>query len=163
MLLFLLHSVVVTHRGTYQEHEDSFSVGPVVLLNFVLAAVLHADMDDNPLFDTLWMTGLFTGVVAVLPQLSLILRTGGRAEALTSHYIAAMALSRFFSGWFMWEAREDITSKHWVDGFQHGIVAILIAHALHLVLLCDFLYYYVMSMTKKGFSGAVQINLPQYI
>ena len=69
MLLFLLHCVVVTHRGTYQEQDDSFSIGPVVLVNFVLAAVLHADMDDNPLFDTLWMTGRFTGVVAVLPQL----------------------------------------------------------------------------------------------
>ena len=80
-------------------------------------------MNDNPLFDTLWMTGLFTGVVAVMPQLWLIIKTGGRAEAMTSHYVAAMALSRILSGIFMWEAREDITSKPWIEGFQHGIVA----------------------------------------
>jgi len=109
------------------------------------------------------MAGLFTGVVAVLPQLSLIMRSGGRAEAMTSHYIAAMAMSRVLSGIFMWEAREDITCKPWVEGIQHGIIAILIAHGLHLLLLCDFLYYYIGSMTQKGFRGTVQINLPQYV
>jgi hypothetical protein len=163
MLLFLLHRVLVTHRCTYQEDEDSFAVGPVILACFALAAIFHADMDENPLFDTLWMTGLFTGVVAVMPQLWLIMKTGGRAEAMTSHYIAAMALSRILSGIFMWEAREDITCQPWVKGFQHGIVAILIAHALHLLLLGDFLYYYVRSMTQKGFHGAVQFELPTCI
>jgi ER lumen protein retaining receptor len=163
MLLFLLRCVMVTHRNTYQEDADSFSVGPVVLANFALAAIFHADMDDNPLFDTLWMTGLFTGVVAVLPQLWLIMKTGGRAEALTSHYIAAMALSRILSGWFMWEAREDITSMPWVEGVQHGIIVILIAHFLHLVLLCDFMYFYVVTLAQKGFRGSVQIDLPQYV
>merc|ERR1719352_1421906 len=122
MILFLLHRMLVTSPPTYEAAEDSFSVGPMVLACFALAAILHADMDDNPLFDTLWMTGLFVGVVAVLPQLSLIVRTGGRAEAMQCHYIAAMALSKLLSGIFMWEAREDITCKPWIGNFQHGIV-----------------------------------------
>jgi hypothetical protein len=163
MLLFLLHRVLVTHRCSYDEDQDSFSMGPTILVCFVFAAIFHADMDDNPLFDTLWMTGLFTGVVAVLPQLSLIMKTGGRAEAMTCHYIAAMALSKILSGIFMWEAREDITSKPWFGSFQHGIVVILFAHAVHLLLLGDFMYYYLKTMTQKGFHGSVQFDLPTCI
>jgi len=164
MLLFLLHRVLVTNRASYQEDDDdSSSMGPTILVCFALAAVFHADMDENPLFDTLWMTGLFTGVVAVLPQLWLITRTGGRADAMTCHYIAAMALSKILSGIFMWEAQEDITCKPWIGGFQHGIVAILMAHAVHLLLLCDFMYYYVKTMTHKGFQSSLQFDLPSYI
>jgi len=59
-----------------------------------LAALLHADEDRRVIFDTLWMAGLFVSVVAVLPQLWLITKSGGRVEALTSHYVAALALSR---------------------------------------------------------------------
>jgi hypothetical protein len=161
MLLFLLHRVLVTNRASYQEDDDdSSSMGPTILVCFALAAVLHSDMDENPLFDTLWMTGLFAGVLAVLPQLWLITRTGGRADAMTCHYIAAMALSKVLSGIFMWEAREDITCKPWIEGFQHGIVAILMAHAVHLSLVCDFMFYYVKTMTQKGFQSSLQFDLP---
>ena len=33
-----------------------------------ISAVLHGNMDAHALFDTFWMAGLFTEVVAVLPQ-----------------------------------------------------------------------------------------------
>merc|ERR1719183_2047753 len=104
MIMFLLQRILVASPQAYQAVEDSFSVGPMMLACFALAAIFHADMDENPLFDTLWMTGLFTGVVAVLPQLWLIMRSGGRAEAMTCHYIAAMAMSRVLSGIFMCNA-----------------------------------------------------------
>jgi hypothetical protein len=160
MILFLLHRILVGSRVTYQAADDSFSIGPMLLACFVLAAVFHADMDDNPLFDTLWMSGLFAGVVAVLPQLSLIMRSGGRAEAMTCHYIAAMALSRVLSGIFMWEAREDISCKPWKEGVQHGIIVILIAHAVHLLLLADFGYCYLRSLTQKGINQPVELEMP---
>merc|ERR1719517_393212 len=110
----------------------------MILGCFILAALFHADMNARPLFDALWMAGLFVSVVAVLPQLWLISKTGGHVEALTSHYIAAMAISRILSGTFMWHARFDITCDQWVEGFNHAIWAILGAHVLHLVFLADF-------------------------
>lgn len=159
MILFLLRRILGT--SAYQAAEDSFSVGPMVLACFSLAAIFHADMDDNPLFDTLWMTGLFAGVLAVLPQLWLIMRSGGQAEAMTCHYIAAMAISRVLSGIFMWEAREDITCKPWVVGVQHGIIVILMAHAIHLLLLGDFAYMYVRSLTQSlQCLQPIQLNQP---
>ena len=45
---------------------------------------------------------------------------GGRCKALTSHYIAVMAVSRMLSGTFMWHARFDITCEPWVGSYDHA-------------------------------------------
>jgi hypothetical protein len=150
MVCWLLYKVLVANRGTYQSDEDSLPAAPLVIVCLVLAAVFHGDMNLVPLFDTFWMAGLFTGVFAVLPQLRLILKTGGRAEALTSHYMAALALSRVLSGIFMWYARFDITCVEWISGFNHTVFAILGAHLVHLLLLSDFAYFYIKAEACEG-------------
>lgn len=159
LVLWLLRRVLVGQRVTYQETEDSLPIGPLMAGSFLLAAVLHSDLDDRPLFDTLWMAGLFMGILAVLPQLWLITRAGGsRVEALTSHYIAAMAVSRLLSGSFMWHAREDIGCEPWIEGFNHAIYAILGAHVLHLLVLGDFAYYYLKAVASGGLACSVDIE-----
>lgn len=156
---WLLKLLLLEKRGTYQQDEDTFPIAPMALGAFVLAAVFHADMNARPLFDTLWMTGLFVSVVAVLPQLWLIARSGGRVEALTSHYIAAMAVSRALSGTFMWHARFDITCAPWIDGVNHAIWIILAAHVAHMLMLGDFAYYYVRAVMKNGFTARLEFNV----
>merc|ERR550539_245488 len=136
----ILYRVLTDERRACNAGADTFPVGPMILGSFILATLLHADMNSRPLFDALWMAGLFIGILAVLPQLWLVSRADGRIEALTSHYIAAMALSRLMSGTFMWHARFDITCHQWVEGFEHAVWAILAAHLLHLLLLTDFAY-----------------------
>lgn len=155
---WLLHRVYVDKRSTYQETEDNCAVLPMVLAAFFLAAVLHADMNARPLFDTLWMAGLFISVVAVLPQLWLISKNKGKVEALTSHYIAAMALSRMMSGIFMWYARHDITCEMYVDGINHAIWAILSAHFIHMLLLGDFAYYYIRAIISGKISCGIALG-----
>lgn len=160
---FLLYRVLVVHRGTYQASEDSCMIRPLVLVSLVLAGILHGDMDANPLFDTFWMTGLFLGVLAVLPHFWLIAQSGGQTDAMTSHYIATMAVSRVLSGMFMWEARFDITCKPWIPGFQHAIYTILGAHVVHLLLLADFAYHYATGLARKGFREPMQMEVTQWI
>lgn len=150
LVLWLLRHVLVVQNRTYEATDDSFPITPMILGSFVASALFHADMNARPLFDALWMAGLFMGILAVLPQLWLVSRADGRIEALTSHYIAAMALSRLLSGAFMWHARFDITCAYWVDGFEHAVWAILGAHLLHLLLLTDFAFYYVKGVAKQG-------------
>jgi hypothetical protein len=156
--LWLLHQVLVVRKSTYQESEDSFPIVQVCSISFILAVLLHADMNDRPIFDTIWMTGLFISVFAVLPQLWLCQKAGGRVEAFTSHYIAAMAVARVLSGLFMWQAREDITSMEWVEGWNQGLYAILGAYFLHMVLLLDFGYYYVKALLKGDIVGRLQLG-----
>merc|ERR1719231_864335 len=69
LVIYLLHRVFVTHSFGYQEDADSFPVLPLVAGCFLLAALLHADMNARRLFDTLWMNGLFLSLVSILPQL----------------------------------------------------------------------------------------------
>jgi|Transcript_5580 hypothetical protein len=157
ILVWLLHEAFVVKKGTYQEAEDSLPISSMVLGCLALAGVMHGNMNNRPLFDSLWMAGLFLSTVAVLPQLWLITRTGGRVEPLTSHYIAAMAVSRAMSGIFMWHARHDITCTPWMFDFNHAIWAILGAHFLHMVLLGDFAYYYIKAVITKGFGCRLEI------
>jgi len=158
MVLWLLHQVVVVHRGSYQADADSLPVGHMLLGAFLLAALLHADMNSRPVFDTLWMAGLFVGVVSVLPQLWLVSRTGGVVQACTSHWIAMMALSRVMSGVFMWHARFDVTCSPWVEGFSHAIWAILAAHLVHLALLGDFAYCYLKAVATGGLACSLDLR-----
>lgn len=155
LALWLLRHVLVEKRQTYNADDDSLPISGMLLGCLVSAMAFHADLDDRPIFDTMWMAGLLIGTVAVMPQLWLISQNGGRAEALTSHYVATMAVSRVLSGLFMWHAREDLTCKPWaaLGGINHAPFAILGAHAFHLLLLGDFGYYYIKAVAKQGFSS----------
>jgi ER lumen protein retaining receptor len=157
VVLWLLYLVLVTHRSTYQAEVDAFRASKAVMGCFVLAMLLHADEDRRPIYDTFWMTGLFTGVLAVLPQLWLS-STGGHMEALTSHYIAALALSRVLSGMFMWAARNSINCRPWVGGINHAVVAIFGAHVLHLLLLGDFAFIYMRSALGQGLGASLDLG-----
>jgi len=159
MILFLLHRVLVVHRSSYEAAEDSFGVGPLIFGCFGLAAMFHGNAADNPVYDTCWMAGLFCGVAAVLPKLWLIQQTGGWAEALTCHYIAAMGVSRAMSGLFMWEARADVTCFKWHDSFDHCIIFILGAHLVHVLLLADFLWCYLSAALRGGCSCTKPVEL----
>jgi len=164
LVCWLLYQVLVVRRSSYQQAEDTMPSIPMVLASFLLAVPLHADMNSRPLFDVFWMAGLFVSAVAVLPQLWLITKTKGRCEALTSHYIAVMAVSRILSGTFMWHARFDITCAPWVDGVNHAVWAILAACALHLVFLADFAYYYTRAVVAKGITGCdIEMNCDNFV
>merc|ERR1719191_627855 len=150
LVCWLLYHVVVESQRSYQMEKDDLPVLPLIITSIVLAALLHADMNSRPLFDAAWMAGLNIGGVAVLPQLWIVAKNGGKVDTLTSHFIMAMAVSRLLSGMFMWHARLDITCDMWFGEINHAIWAILAAHALNLILLGDFGYYYFKAVLSQG-------------
>jgi hypothetical protein len=158
MEAWTLYQVLIVRYDSYQAESDTFPIFPVVFGAFVLASLLHADMNLRPIFDTLWMTGLFLGAVAVLPQLWLINKTGGHVEALTSHHIATMALGTGLSGVFMYAAREDITCQPWFLDVNHAVIAILTSHLLHLLFLGDFAYFYLKAVATQGLACSLEID-----
>lgn len=158
MLCFLIYQVLIVKRNTYEEEKDSLPVMPMTVACLMVAAILHGNMNSRPIFDTLWMSGLFISTVSVLPQLWVITRGGGKVEALTSHFIAATAASRALSGIFMWHARSDITCKPWITGFNHSIWAILGAHLVHMILLSDFAYMYIKAVIERGLDCTLDLK-----
>jgi len=157
VVAWLLHQVLVVRKHTYQAEEDSLPILPMAIGALVVAGLLHGNMNGRPIFDSLWMASVFVSAVAALPQLWLITRTGGCIEALTSHHIAAMAVSTALSGMFMWHARADITCTPWLGGFNHAIWAILGAHLLHMILLGDFAYHYIRAVAARGLNCRIEI------
>lgn len=163
MVLWLLHQVKTVQRKTYGVDEDLLSGAPFALVSLVLAFLLHADLNDRPLFDALWMCGLFISSVAVLPQLWMMTHTGDKIPAATSHFVAVMAFSRFLSGLYMWEAHPEISCEPWIGTFNHAGYAILAAHALHMLLLSDFAYFYLRNLTKSGLRSPLQLPDTLYV
>jgi len=159
LVVFLLHTVLSRHHCSYQQSEDDMCIAPLLIVCLVLGAILHGDMDDSPLFDTLWLAGLFLSVVAVLPQYWMITKSHGQVHVLTAHAIAAMATGRILSGMFMWYVRKYITCIPWVGEFEHTIYAILLAHLIHVILLSDFAVFYlqkvVLTNESSGTGGII--------
>jgi len=158
LVLWLLYQVLAVHKNTYQVAEDTFPTVHVAIGAVALAVIFHPDMDDFPLFDIAWMSSLNIGAIAVLPQLWLSARAGGRMEAFTSHYIAATAISQFLSGMFHWHAWNHITCVEWIKGVNHGVWAIAFAHVLHMILLGDFTYYYIRSWMEGGIYSSTRLG-----
>lgn len=155
---FILHQVLVEKRNTYQRDEDTFPVFVIVIAAVIFAALFHANMNSRPIFDTLWMTGLNICATTALPQLWLIMRTGGQVGPLMAHNIAALAFGRVLSGAFLWLAQEDITCDWWVEGWNHAVYAIFGAHLLHLLILGDFAYVYVKTVAKQGLQCTLELE-----
>merc|ERR1719399_100349 len=151
MLLWLLNHVLSVRRATHDAaEEDNLQIFPFLLGSVILAALLHGDLNDSPLFDTIWMASLNISVVAVLPQLWMMTRSRTSTPALTCHFIAVMAISRLLSGTWVWYAKDEITCSPWIGKFQHAYYAIMAAHAIHLLFLCDFAVFYVKNLAKGG-------------
>jgi hypothetical protein len=158
LALWLLREVLSTKRFTYDDLNDVFPVCGVSLGCFVVGMLMHANNHDHAFCDAAWMAGLLMSVVAVIPQYKLIIKSGGTVEALISHSMAAMGLARLFSGVFLWRARKHINCEFWIQDFNHAIVVILGAHLLHLVILADFAYYYIKSVSTHGLRSRLVLS-----
>merc|ERR1719263_1611784 len=79
------------------------SVWKCCLGAIVLAAFFHPTLNNNTMFDILWTVHLYIDAVAMVPQLWMITKAGGKVRGLTAHYIAATFLSNLLSAifWFM--------------------------------------------------------------
>merc|ERR1719240_2618222 len=97
ILLNTIYCIFKSHRSTYQEEHDYINVEYIGLSCFVLAVLVHPDLNNRPVFDTLWTTALYIDVVAMAPQLVLISKIRGEVEALTAHFVSATAISRLVS------------------------------------------------------------------
>jgi len=147
IVLQLLRRVYRTNADTYHESQDSLPVAPFVPFALIFAMLTYGDMDDCALADYAWMVGCTLDTVAMLPQLFLLSRVGGKVEGLASHYVACIFVSRActFSYWFY--GYPEVAP---LDGsFNACGYAIILLHLSQLIMSGDFMYYYVKS-AKEG-------------
>jgi len=147
IVLQLLRRVYRTNNETYHQAADTMSVAWAIPAALVFAYLTYGDMDEDPLYDYAWMVGCTLDTVAMLPQLFLLTRIGGKVEGLASHYVACIFVSRActFSFWFF--GYPDVAPLD--GGFNHCGYAILLLHLTQLFISGDFMYYYLASV-KSG-------------
>merc|ERR550514_1408881 len=135
-----------SHRHTYQKDHDTMDIKPLLFGCAVLAVVVHPDLNEFPLFDILWATSLYIDVVAMAPQLWMMSKSGG-AEAVTSHYVAAIAASRAVNLIFWYYGYEELAPED--GGANIAGYAIIVAHVLQIALMGDFMVLYIKAGCNK--------------
>jgi hypothetical protein len=156
ILLNIIYCIFKSHQSTYQNEHDNIRVEYIALTCFVLAVLVHPDLNNRPVFDTLWTTALYIDVVAMAPQLVMISKIR-EVEALTSHFVSATAISRLISLIFWYHGFAELAP---LDGsFNLAGWAIIAAHVLQVLLLGDFLMYYIRACLS---TGSARFELPTY-
>jgi ER lumen protein retaining receptor len=148
MALQIIRCIFKSHRRTYQEESDTFNARTAVIVCVVLAVLVHPDLNARPVFDTLWTTGLYIDVIAMIPQLWMMSKTRGGIEALNCHFVGATAVSRCVNLIFWFHGFVELAP---LDGsFNLAGWVIIMAHVIQSLLLCDFLFVYVKACMTNG-------------
>merc|ERR1719394_1472621 len=156
-LLWLLYRIhgVERYVRKYTQHQT----GPSICMCILLAVIFHGNMSSQPLCDTLWMVSVFLAVAAEFPQLCLITTHGSRARILTGHYFACMVVSCLLKCAVQWVEYDDLKFVPYIDGFNQASCATMSAHAVHVILLADFIYYYIRAIwTRIGIGGTLDFD-----
>jgi len=144
----LMRSTFVTHRATYQEQHDSFplSVQQVVMGCFILAVVIHPNLDRWTFFDIMWTTGCYLETLSMLPQLWMLSKIG-EVEALASHFVVLSVLARVCSLIFWYRGFAELRPAH--GGFNFPGWGVMGAHVGQLLLSCDFVFLYLKNFNRS--------------
>jgi len=154
MVLEVTWSVFKTHRDTYQTDLDILHVKFLVPSCFVLACLVHPMLTlETPTYAYFWSCCLYLDVLALMPQVVMMGRSGGKVEASSCNFVAVTALSRMVDliAWCS-EERNDL-----VDPFSRALI--IFFHILHLLLVADFMYYYIKARCSgKAFSEDIDME-----
>lgn len=137
-----LWSVFVTFRSSYQEELDVLKVKYLIPGCVCLGLVLHPHFRQGLKYSLSWSMSFYIDVLALLPQVVMMQRGGGKVEAPIAHFVAATTLSRLNDLGF-WYFRWNIGPQGWWHGINTSGMIIVGFHIVSLLLVADFMYYYV--------------------
>jgi len=147
LVLLILQRLYTTDRGTYDAEADTCQIWPFLAGALVVAAITRGDLNDSLFFDMAWMMSVAVDTVAMVPQLWLLSKLGGTVDALTSHFVALLFLSRAltFAFWFYgYPELAPLDNSFNACGYAHVCL-----HFAQLLLCADFMYYYLKSTIKQ--------------
>jgi len=137
-----LWSVFKTYRSSYQEELDILKVKYLIPGCVLLGLVLHPHFRQGWKYSLSWSMSFYIDVLALLPQVVMMQRGNGKVEAPIAHYVAAMAFSRM-SDLIFWYFRWNLGPQGWWHGINISGIIIVGFHVVSLLLVADFMYYYI--------------------
>jgi len=153
LVLQLVYCVRVKHADTYQSDFDSLPIYRALPGCMALGIAFHGPLNHAPFFDSVWTIAMNIDMIAMLPQLSMLVLKGGEVEALTSNYIAAVFVSRCCAASFWCWGYEEMAPKDGSTNFA-GYWC-LVAHGMSVLLSADFMYHYWEAKSRACGSKAV--------
>lgn len=142
MVVDVVRSVFLTYRKSYQEDLDVCHVKFLAPACMALATVLHPLFTQGHAYSSCWTTYLYLDCLALIPQVVMMARSGGKVEAPVSHFVAATAMSRVVDLSF-WYYDFDLGAQGYIRGFNYSGWLIVLWHVINLVIVADFMYYYI--------------------
>lgn len=136
----------VQFPNTYAVETDTLNhmylIGPTA----AIALILHPHLNNFLPSDIAWAFALYLESVTVLPQLFMFMKEG-KAQAHTSHFLAAQALSRLMSFIFWASSFSELSNPdHYIKKFVgNWVVGIQL---LQLLVMGDFIYHYIRCIQK---------------
>merc|ERR1719222_1532554 len=88
-------------------------------------------------------------VFALLPQVVMMARGGGKVEAPIAHFVAATTLSRLADLWF-WYFAWDVGPQGYMFGVNFSGILIVFLQIVGIALIADFMYYYMRARIAGG-------------
>jgi len=148
LVAYLMRCTFVTHRNAHQEQHDSFplNIQNLVMGCFILAVVIHPNLDRWTFFDIMWTTGCYLETISMLPQLWMLSKIG-EVDALASHFVVLSVLARVCSLIFWYRGFAELRPAH--GGFNFPGWGVMGAHVAQLLLSCDFVFLYLKNFGKS--------------
>ena len=120
---------------------------------FVLSCLIHPSLNSDLLSDVSWTFSMYLESFAIVPQLYLFQKfasSGGTKNAiplLKAHILTSLSVARLQDLVFWLYSYKELTSA--AGSRAPGIVA-LVSQLVHLAIMADFLYYYVVAISRGG-------------
>merc|ERR1712023_461408 len=132
--------------GTYDPNTDNFMHVWIILPAAAVSLILHPNLNNFLPSDIAWAFALYLESVTVLPHPFMSMKEG-KAQAHTSHFLAAQALSRLMSFIFWASSFSELSNPdHYIKKFVgNWVVGIQL---LQLIVMGDFIYHYVRCIQK---------------
>lgn len=154
----VLRSVFVTHKKSYDEELDVVSMKCLVPGCVIAAVLVCPRLAPGLLYSICWSIYIYLDVFALMPQVVMMARGGGKVEAPIAHFVAATAVRWMVDLWF-WTYNFDLGPQGYYNGWNLSGWIIIVLHVLSLLLIADFMYYYLKARCN-GNAFSEDLTLP---
>jgi len=142
LVFSLVWAVFKTYRDTHQESLDKLKVKYLLPACVVLAFTLTPRFKQGDVYSYCWAISFYVDVLALLPQVVMMTFSPGKKVAVPiANFVAATTVSRVVDLWF-WYLRFDLGPQGWWGSFNFSGYLIVGFHVISLLLVADFMYYY---------------------
>jgi uncharacterized protein with PQ loop repeat len=142
--------ITETHAATYDKDHDTLDLSTYVPVCVLLALILHGDLNDSFIYDSLYYVSVNVETMALMPQLWMFTKGDGHVDGMTSHFVVMQTLGRMCATAFWWFGMVEIgefTTYNIAGKYFLGCLFLQVLQSL------DFLYYYL----KARVTGAKMV------